>query len=124
MELRLIFPDGARDNSLWVTPLGDNLYRAEESTMSMGTSEQVIRYGDVFEVELTSELEFQRMVQPSPYETSTRLVPQEWVSISRFDEFSQRLLSLGGYWRSCLAEFSSSISRPERSLIWSRKCCG
>jgi hypothetical protein len=100
MELKITFPDGSKDDSFWVTPLGENLYRAEESTMSMGESEQIIRYGDVIEVELTSEVEgrFKRIVRPSPNESSTHIIRPVWMSTAKWDEFSQRLLNVGGYW--------------------------
>jgi len=100
MEITITFSDGSTYSALWVTPLGDNLYRAEESAMSMGESEQIIRYADVIEIELTSEREgrFLRVVQPSTLETSMHIVSLGLESTPGFEEFSKRVFKLGGYW--------------------------
>jgi hypothetical protein len=102
MDLKIIFRDGSTFEPLSVTALGENLYRAEESVIPLCGPEEFIRYKDVIEVELKSEREgwFRRIVQPSPYKTSIHILPLDLISSSAFEEFSQRLLELGGYWES------------------------
>ena len=98
IELKLVFADGVKLDSLLVTPLGDKHYLAEESAISLGESEQIIRYGDVIEVERRSEHEvlFLRILQPSPYQTSTCIISSGLVFTPAFSEFRERLNEAGG----------------------------
>lgn len=98
IELKLAFADGVELDSLLVTPLEDNHYLAEESAISLGESEQIIRYGDVIEVERRSEHEglFLRILQPSPYQMSTCIISSGLVFSPAFSEFRERLNEAGG----------------------------
>lgn len=98
IDVTLTFADGAQFGPLSVTPLGDSRYRAEESALSPRESEQVIRYGDVLELDLTSaqEARFLRVAESSPYETFTYLVLTGLVFTDEFKEFGIRLAAVGG----------------------------
>lgn len=100
LDLKIIFPDGAEFSPLSVTPLGENHYRAEESAMSLGESEQVICFGDVIELELVSDdvARYKRLVAPSFFETGTYLVSADRAYTAEFSEFAARLVRVGGHY--------------------------
>jgi hypothetical protein len=100
IDVTLTFPDGAQFGPLSVTPLGDNRYRAEESAMSLGESEQIIRYGDIIELEPTSAQEalFLRVAESSPYQSCTYVVSTGLIFTDEFREFEARLVSVGGHY--------------------------
>lgn len=100
LDLKIIFPDGAEFSPLRVTPVGENQYRAEESAMPMGESEEAIHFGDVIELELISEnvARYKRLVAPSFFETGTYLVSADRAFTAEFSEFAERLARVGGHY--------------------------
>lgn len=98
IEMALYFPDGSSCEPFRVSAIEGNEYWAEESTMAMGSSEQVIRYGDVLELDRTAEhaANFRRVVKDSWFVTSTYIIPPALAFTSEFGAMCTRLHAAGG----------------------------
>jgi hypothetical protein len=92
--VEISFEDGITE-SLLMTALGQEVYRAEESSM-LG----VVTYKDVFEARRLSDgsLRFLRIVTPSGLKTKSWILPIDTIESKGFRAILDSVMELGGCW--------------------------
>ena len=93
-EATIIFGDGGSEG-LFVTSLGNNLYRLEETSF-FGEA----RYRDIIEAEKQPDgsLQFVRVVTPSELKTSAFILSKELIESPGFSAFLEKAMAVGGNW--------------------------
>ena len=95
-ELQITFQDEYTSTEfLLVTPVGQNLYRAEESSVLGDVS-----YHDVIETEPQGDgtVRFLRVVAPSELKTASWMISQACAESPRLSTLLDRVMAVGGNW--------------------------
>jgi hypothetical protein len=102
-ELRITFQDEyASTEALLVTPVGQNLYRAEERSI-LGE----VSYHDIIETELLGDgtVRFLRVVTPSELKTESWIISQACAESPRLSTLLDRVMAVGGNWERIFGGF-------------------
>ena len=94
-EVRITFDEFASTEMLLVTPVGQNLYRAEESSC-LGE----VCYHDIIETEPQGDgsVRFSRVVTPSELKTVSWMISQACAESPRLSTLLDRVMAVGGNW--------------------------
>lgn len=100
-HVKIIFGDGSSEGLL-VTPMGENLYRLEESSILSGAV-----YHDIIEAELQTDgaLLFLRVTTRSELKTSSHVLSKPQMESSELPVFLDRVVAAGGNWERLLEGF-------------------
>lgn len=95
-EVRLSFEEGC-DQTIDVTPLGNNLYRLETTPLFI---EEKVSFGDIIEVDpqASGVLRFCRVVERSPWRHWDWLLAQDVVESAFFQALQHSIEAHGGLW--------------------------
>lgn len=101
--------------TLYVTPLGENLYRLEETPVLV---EQEIYLGDIIEAEVRDDgvLRFRRLVVASPWHHWSWFLAQIVIESSDFDGFTAMIEEQGGKWERIFGGLFIVHLPPESAL--------
>ena len=109
-EVLITFSNGDSEGLL-VTCLGENLYRAEETSV-LGE----FRYHDIIEAEVQKNgaLQFLRVVTPSCLKTHSTILDKPFFESPRFTAFLDKVMSVGGNWERVFEAFLILNLPPEQ----------
>lgn len=95
-EMRIYFPDEGMTYGLLVTPLGDDHYRLEESSIFV----DIARYGDTLHVvrEANGRYLLRAVVPTSQFQTHTIVLSKQVTEATDFQLFVKQLEDEGGNW--------------------------
>lgn len=102
--------DGSWSETVWATPLGENLYRAEETPIFS----EVVEFGDVVEALPGPDraLRLVRVVERSDWRTERWMVPRATVEDEHFERRLEEFEALGGRWDRAMGGILSPYIPP------------